>query len=78
LEELVLMSWTGDELIAFDDRRSPGHNFYDSFSYLDHGDGDIEGLRIVDVTVIDKDTQFVLSRKFKVGRDDDKFFLVAL
>jgi hypothetical protein len=75
-QELVLMSSTGEDLFAFDDRRSPGHSFYDEFSYFEHCD--VEGLRIVDVTVIDKDTQVVLFRKFKVLREGARFRVAVL
>ena len=69
--ELVLVCELGDKLVTFEDRREPNHQFYDGFSYLDVGD--VDRLEIVDITLIDKNTQTMLKRKFKVWRDGVRF-----
>ncbi len=55
------------KLVSFDDRREAGHQFYDQFSYIE--DGAVDGLEIVEITVIDKSTQATLNCKFRLWRD---------
>jgi hypothetical protein len=61
------------QLLTFEDRRTEGHKFYDGFAYIDSGD--VERLRIVEVTLIEKNTQTTLNRTFKVWRDHSSFCL---
>jgi hypothetical protein len=71
--ELVLMCMVDKQLLAFEDRRTEGHTFYDGFAYIDGGD--VEGLRIVEVILIEQKTQATLKRTFKVWRDHSSFCL---
>lgn len=75
-QELVLICAVDNQLLTFEDRRSGNHNFHKDFSYLQHSE--IEGLEIVDITLIDKDTQSVLRRKFKVWRQGARFCVAPL
>ena len=65
------MCETEGKLTAFQDRRVINHQFYDQFSYFE--DSDVDGLELVDITVIDKSTQATLNRKFRVWRDGARF-----
>ena len=71
--ELVLMCAVENQLLSFEDRRTEGHSFYDGFTYFE--EGDVEGLGIVEVTLIDKNTQATLKRTFKVWREGSSFCL---
>jgi hypothetical protein len=66
-QELVLICDLEDKLVSFEDRRDAGHQFYDQFSYID--DGTVDGLEIVEISLIDKRTQASLNCKFRVWRD---------
>jgi hypothetical protein len=75
-QELVLICAIEGLLVTFEDRRSDGHNFYDGFSYV--RDAILDGLEIVEITVIDKGTQSFLHCKFKVWRDGLNFCVATL
>jgi pyrimidine deaminase RibD-like protein len=69
--ELVLISVMDGKLVAFEDRREENHSFHDEFSYIE--DGDVSGLEMVEVTLIDKKTQTTLNCKFRVWREGARF-----
>jgi hypothetical protein len=70
-ELLVVCAMNDKNLVGFEDRREGNHQFYDQFSYLD--DGSVDGLEIVEITVIDKNTQATLRCKFRVWREGARF-----
>lgn len=75
-QELVLICKIEGKLTAFGDRREINHQFYDEYSYLD---GEVvDGLQVVEITVIDKSTQATLKRKFKVWKDRREFCISEL
>jgi hypothetical protein len=71
--ELVLMCVVDNKLVTFEDRRSEHHSFHSNFSYTE--DGDVDGLEIAHITLIDKNTQASLERTFKVWRQRARFCL---
>lgn len=71
--ERVPVCVVDNKLVAFGDRRSEHHSFHSNFSYRE--DGDVDGLEIVHITLIDKNTQASLERTFKVWRQRVRFCL---
>jgi hypothetical protein len=56
-----------DVLVTFSDRRYELRSFYSEFSCIE--DGDIAGLEVIDITLIDNDTKVCLICKFRVCLD---------
>jgi hypothetical protein len=52
------------------------HQFYDQFSYFE--DGGVDGLEMVDVTLVDTITQATFNRKFRVWQDGANRFCVSV
>jgi len=69
--ELVLMCDIDGEFVTFEDRRTTNHQFHDEFSYLDYGN--VDGLEIVEIVLVEQNTQATLTRKFKVSRHGNSF-----
>jgi len=70
--ELVLMCVVENQLVTFEDRRADGHSFHSDWSYID--DGSVEGLGIVEIILIEKNTQTTFKRTLKVWRVGANFF----
>ena len=62
--ELVLMCLVDNTPMTFSDRRCENHSFHSEFSYIE--EGNVADLDIVDVTLIDKNTQASLNCKFRI------------
>jgi len=58
------------EVVTFEDRRID-NRFHFEFSYIESGC--VDGLEMVDITLIDQQTQASLSCKLKVWRDGPRF-----
>ena len=70
--ELLLMCVMDDgSLESFEDRREGSHQFQDEFSYIDIGC--VDGLEVVEITLIDRNSQAILNCKFRVWRDGIRF-----
>lgn len=75
--ELVLMCAMDDgSLVAFEDRREANHQFYDNFSYID--DACVDGLEMVEITLIDKNTQATLNHKLRIWCEGARFCVQQL
>jgi hypothetical protein len=71
--ELVLICVIENQLLTFEDRRTPGRSFSSEYSYL--GEGSVQGLELVEIMLVDQNTQASLHCKFKIWRDGARFCL---
>jgi hypothetical protein len=69
--ELVLICVDDNDLMSFDDRRTAQHSFDANFSYLELCD--VGGMEMVDITLIDQNTQATLNIRLKVWREGIRF-----
>jgi hypothetical protein len=70
-EELVLMCVLDNKLVTFEDRRS-GNRFFEGFTYIH--DGDVEDYELIDIALIDQNSQANLSMTLRVWREGGNFF----
>jgi hypothetical protein len=70
--ELGLMCALENEIVTFEDRRVDNRDFYSqAFSYVE--DADVQGYELVEITLIDQNTQASLTTKLKVWREGESF-----
>lgn len=74
--ELVLMTVINKEVLTFEDQRTEGHKFYSGYTYLDFVA--VDGLPLVEVTLIDQQSQVTVKRSFKVWREGPNFCLTEI
>lgn len=69
--ELVLLCAMDGSLLTFEDKRVDGDRYMPGFGWFE--DSNVDGLGMVEVTVIDRETQHVLNVKLKVWLDGNRF-----
>jgi len=72
----VLMTVINKEVLTFEDQRTEGHKFYSGYTYLDFVA--VDGLPLVEVTLIDQQSQVTVKRSFKVWREGPNFCLTEI
>jgi hypothetical protein len=68
--ELVVVCIVQNEMLTFEDRRD-GRYFGEAFTYFE--EFNVDWFQIVEVTLIDRATQFTKKDKFKIWRDGNHF-----
>ena len=74
--ELVLLCLMDGSLFSFEDKRRDGSTFTQNFSWLE--DCNVDNLSMVEITIIDQDTQHILTLKLRVWLDGTSFCVAEI